>query len=200
MFSQYTCPRILAAKSSQDVGKKIYESFSATTLNDVKKTVYDFLTSRDKTEFVDVIEYNYVGASHNSSFALFDCFVGFVFRVARVSVAKDSSGRPKLEQPIEIDDQGIISVETRYGETCGPEAHKSSAFPSTITFSIERWRKCCAIRDGIARLDEVLSEILGDDGESAALKLDTVRHDPLVLAANNGEEQAKVAVSSPSKS
>ena len=41
-------------------------------------------------------------------------------------------------------------------------------------FTIERWRKCCSIRDGISALGKILSELLGKEDDSAA-KLDSIQ-------------------------
>lgn len=176
---------------STERDQRNHESFSAPTLNEVKKTAQEFLTSRDQTEFVDVIEYNYSGASEDrrSRFSSVNNFVGFDFRVARVSVVRDRSDRPKLEQPIEIDEQGRISVEIRYGEVCSPEAHRFNSLSSRIPFSIERWRKCCAIREGIEKLDKMLFELLGRDGDQCALRLDAIGLNPLMLTTGNPPDE-----------
>ena len=184
-------PTSPGAVISTEPGQRNHESFSATTLDEVKKAAQFFLTERDQTEFVDVIEYNYAGANEDrhSHFTSVQNFVGFDFRVARVSLARDRSDRPKLEMPVEIDEMGRISVESRYGEELGPQSHRWQAFPSTIPFSVERWRKCCAIRDGIATLDKMLFELLGRDGEQAAMKLDVIGSNPLMLTtATKGDE------------
>jgi len=172
---------------SSDRETRNYESFSAPTLDEVKKATGDFLRSRDQTEFVDVIEYTYAGASvdSRSSFAPAQNYVGFDFRVARVSLAVDRSGRPKLEVPVAVDSHGNITVETSFGVICGPQAHKWQSFPAFVPFTVERWRKCCVIRDGIIALDKMLFALLGDDGEKAAAKLDAVGSNPLLLTANS---------------
>jgi hypothetical protein len=107
--------------------------------------------------------------------------VGFDFQVALVSLACDRSGSPKLEIPIEVDEQGRISVVTRDLEELGPQTHRWTKFPCRISFTVERWIKCCAIRDGIAKLDKLLFELLGNDGEKAELKLDAIGSNPLRL-------------------
>ena len=82
-----------------------------------------------------------------------------------------------------------VSVELLHdGEEVGPQAHIWSSFSSTIPFSIERWRKCRVIRDGIARLDKMLFELLGHDGERVALKLDAVGCNQLLLTNGEGED------------
>lgn len=162
-------------------GRRDYESFHAPTLEEVKKSVGEYLHGRDKTDFVDVIEYNYAGTrgdrySHLSSV---DNFVGFDFRVARVSTAKTDRGRAKLEIPVEVDEIGNISVEKVCGEEHGPISHNWTSYPATMAFTVERWRKCCAIRDGIAELDRLLFELLG--GEETERKLDALRAGSLSL-------------------
>jgi len=160
-----------------------YESFSATLLEDVKEEVRAHLKSRDKTAFVDVIEYNYSGSKEAAHWGSAQNTVGFDFRVARVAVAQDRNGRPKLEVPIDVDAEGNVAVSRWNGEKeeCSPQAYRHK-HDSRIVFTIERWRKCCAIRDGIAKLDKMLFELLGADGAEAAAKLDAVGGNPLLAA------------------
>jgi hypothetical protein len=58
------------------------------------------------------------------------------------------------------------------------QAHKGH-FHHSMPFTVERWRKCQAIRDGIQHLSKLLLELLGNGGADAAIKLDGAVTRPL---------------------
>ena len=160
-------------------GQRSYESFKAPTLDVVKAEVEKFLKERDVTDFVDVIEYNYSGTKEAAHWGSAQNTVGFDFRVARVSIALDRSQRPKLEIPVDIDDSGNITVSDFFGKACSPQAYRHR-HDARLPFSVDRWRKCCAISDGIKTLDRLLFELLGKDGDEGAAKLDAVANGSLL--------------------
>lgn len=147
---------------------KTWEHFSAKSLDDIKTRIAAFLRERDTTEFVDVIEYpigdaTWCGDERYS--------VHFDFRVARVSVA--GGARPKLEKCIALDDAGSITEACdSTGQPYHPGAHHWK-FDGRMPFTVERWRKCVAIRDGIAALKKKLTELF--KGEDAAARLDRLK-------------------------
>jgi hypothetical protein len=168
------------------------ELFEAPTLAEAKAAAKAFLLSRDVTEFVDVIEYTWRG-SEDSCFSGNTKSIGFDFRVARVSVAQDKHGRSKLEIPVDIDESGHITVAVAFGTPCRPESHNCHHSES-IPFTIDRWRKCRAIKDGLAVLGKMLAELLDKDGDTAAAKLDAIGSNPLLLAGltSTGEQEARI--------
>ena len=149
-----------------------YDAFSGPTLRDVKGEVEAFLTARDVTEFKDVIEYNYLGSVRNNSYSEVENSVGFDFRVARVSAVKHGDGKPKLEIRIDVDEVGCIAIAHWGEETCKPQAH-SQEYDNSIPFTVKRWQKCCAIKDGIARIGKMLSDLFGKGDDEAAGSLDS---------------------------
>jgi hypothetical protein len=167
-------------------GKRDYESFTAPLLDEAKKKAREYLVARDTTDFVDVIEYSYEGAGdRHAHMGQTENFVGFDFRVFRVSKACYYSGRAKLEIPVVVDVAGNISVETDpfSGKERGPESHRFHTYAASIPYTVERWRKCCAIRDGISKLGDLLLDILGDGGASTADKLDAIGDNQLLLSS-----------------
>jgi hypothetical protein len=150
-----------------------YEIFSDKSLEALKGTVSNFLKTRDTTTFVDVIEYCYTGLKSGRHWGSASNHVGFDFRVARVSTARNVHGTPKLEIPVVVDSLGIVSVRVTFEKECGPESH-SHRFDSAMTFTVERWQKCCAIRDGIRRIDTMLSTLFEQDGVDAERALDAL--------------------------
>lgn len=166
-------------------GSRNFEIFRSANLEEVKKNVSEYLFTRDKTDFVDVIEYNYSGtrAEKHTHFGALKNQVGFEFCVSRVSVAQTKSGRAKLEIPINVDDHGNISVQTGFDENpLGPQSHSWHGHPYSMPFTVERWKKCKAIENGIAALDKLLFELLcGDDADK---KLDLIGGNPLLLPAS----------------
>lgn len=155
-----------------------YDSFSGSTLAEVKKDVEAFLAARDVTEFADVIEYNHLGSSKNSSYREVENSVGFDFRVARVSAVKHGDGRPKLEISVDVDDAGHITTADWFGEPCKPQAHNRE-YDSSIPFTVGRWQRCCAIRDGLAEIGRMLTELFSEGGDGTAGRLDVCRLDAL---------------------
>ena len=155
-----------------------YDSFRGSTLAEVKKDVEAFLAARDVTEFVDVIEYNHLGSSKNNSYREVEDSVGFDFRVARVSAVKHGDGRPKLEISVDVDDAGRITIGDWFGEPCKPQAH-SREYDSSIPFTAGRWQRCCAIRDGLAEIGRMLTELFSEGGDGTAGRLDVCRLDAL---------------------
>jgi hypothetical protein len=151
-----------------------YDSFKAPTLGEAKEAARAFLVSRDTTDFIDVIEYTCscpgIKTYHSTDS---ENRVGFDFRVARVSVAQDKIGRPKLEIPVEVDGDGKIAVSVSFGETCKPHSHQWK-HDQSMGFTVDRWRKCRAIEDGIASLGKMLANLLGPDGNEVGAKLDAI--------------------------
>lgn len=169
------------------------DSFKAPTLEEAKKAVEEFLRGRDKTEFVDVIEYRYTGPddARQCSWGIANNSVGFEFRVARVSIARSRGGgnSPKLEMLIDVDDDGNISLEQGFGGQPYPtQSYRRSDLESSIPFTKGRWRKCRAICDGLEKLHEALNELLGDE-KSIAQKLDALGDQPLMLASLRAQEK-----------
>ena len=163
--------------------RRTYQPFRAATLAEAKEAVKACLSFRDTTEFVDVIEYDCLGVSSHSYMEVADS-VGFDFRVARVSVAKDQWDHPKLEIPVDIDDDGHITI-TKWGfdgseKLCSPQAHRTS-YDTAMPFTVSRWRTCRAIKDGILAIGKMLFELLGESGDAAGAKLDALPCAPLLL-------------------
>jgi hypothetical protein len=166
-----------------------YEKFSGPTLNELKKTVKDMLTSRDVTEFVDVIEYTYSGQTEDRAYEDYTgrSHVAFDFRVARVSTATDKNKTPKLEIPVVVNPAGMIALDTDLeGKPFRPQAHRG-LHSKTISYTVERWRRCCAIRDGIVALDKMLYDMFGQDRGEAEQKIDALGTKSLLLAGLNKE-------------
>jgi hypothetical protein len=163
-------------------GHRNYKIFEAPTLAGVKDAVKAYLNSRDTTTFVDVIEYTCNGIDDTRLPSGTANNVGFDFRVARVSVARDKYNQPKLEIPVDVDEAGGVTVTEAFGELCRPEAHHYH-HESSMPFTPARWRMCRAIRDGIASIGKMLSTLLGEDGDIAGSKLDEIRGSPLLLAS-----------------
>ena len=160
-----------------------YDMFTDPALGEAKRKAKEFLKSRDVTEFEDVIEYNHFGSERSHHYREVDNSVGFEFRVARVSCAKDGHGRPKLEISVDADDAGCITVSDWVGQPVIPEAHRSE-YDSSIPFTVERWRKCCGIRDGIAAIGKMMTELFSKGSDEAATRLDTLRTNmPLLLTS-----------------
>jgi len=103
--------------------------------------------------------------------------VGFDFRVQRVSVVDTSYHCPRLEIQIDIDDTGVITVHDWFGEPSTPQQHQNFGFEQRMPFTVERWRKCQAIRDGIEDLKKCLDELFKD---GAAERLDALKGTPLL--------------------
>jgi hypothetical protein len=145
----------------------------------VKTLVRDFLNARDKTEFVDVIEYSYDGCHSGSP----SRHISFSFCVVRVSMSKDHGGQPRLEIPIEVSGEGVITVRNDMeGAPKLPQAHRFRGHSQMIGFTIERWKKCCAIWDGITKLHDLLVGVLGYGNEQTEKELDAIGANPLLLA------------------
>ena len=168
-------PRTPGEAVNTKLGRGVnYDSFRAATLADAKKSVEAFLAGRDVTDFRDVIEYDYLGSERDNRYREVQNSVGFDFRVARVSVAENGNGHPMLEISIDVDeDSGHIKVSDMFGEPSKPMSHRGE-YDFSIPFTIERWRKCCAIRDGIAALGKTLTGLLGGKDDSAA-RLDSIQ-------------------------
>ena len=165
------------AKPNESSG---YEVFRATSLDEVKRAVKDALTARDVTDYEDVIEYECTGVTDQVGYNRCDCDVGFDFKVARVSVVKNEYGDPKLEKSVNIGDDGTITEDRSFDGTPYQPSRHHRGFHRSMPFTIERWRKCCAIREGIKKLHELLEELFVGDDVSA--KLDALRN-PLLLGA-----------------
>ena len=164
-----------------------YDMFTDPALAEAKRKAEDFLKSRDVTEFEDVIEYNFFGSERSNHYREVDNSVGFEFRVARVSCARDGNGRPKLEISVDVDDSGCITVSDWVGQPAVPEAHRSE-YDSSIPFTVERWRKCCGIRDGLAAIGKMMTELFSKGSDEAATSLDALRaNTPLLLASPSAE-------------
>jgi hypothetical protein len=164
-----------------------YDMFTDPALAEAKRKAEDFLKSRDVTEFEDVIEYNHLGSAKGNHYREVDNSAGFEFRVARVSCARDGNGDPKLEISVDVDDAGCITVSDWVGQPAVPEAHRSE-YDSSIPFTVERWRKCCLIRDGLAAIGKMLTELFGKGSEDAATKLDVLRANTRLLLASLSSE------------
>lgn len=174
-------PNTPGEKADPAVSPINYECFSGAILEEVKKTTVEFAKQRDVTEYVDVIEYECHGIGP-ASYDYRPYEVGFNFRVARVSVACSNRSIPKLEQPVEIDDDGNVTNRTWNGDPCLPQAHRRE-FDYSMEFTVERWRKCCAIRDGIEKLNGALRELLGKASEAGKM-LDSLGG-PLLLVGTH---------------
>ena len=142
-----------------------YEQFADKDLEAVKKVAEAYLKGRDVATFEDVIEYT-VGdyfQSREGNLVVFDC------RVARVS--RDAEGKFKLEKEVVVGDDGVVTERTwSGGETCPVVPHKH-IFDLFVPYTLERWRKCAAVRDGLLALKKMLDEVFADE-EGAAAKLD----------------------------
>jgi hypothetical protein len=158
-----------------------YETFSSKSLDELEGRVKEYLVSRDTTTFEDVIEYNLIDSHGYRSLSETDNDVGFDFRVARVSLAKDRNGRPKLEISLDVDGDGCLSVADWCGKLASPQAHQFR-FCHSMPYTADRWRKCCAIRSGIADLRKRLTDLLGEGGDKAACRLDGVEDKSPLLA------------------
>jgi len=167
------------------------ELFEAPTLAEAKAAAKSFLISRDVTEFVDVIEYTWRGLEEHSGFGGDTKSISLDFRVARVSVARNKFDEPKLEIPVDIDESGHIAVAEAFGKPCRPESH-NMYHSESVLFTIDRWRKFCAIKDGLTSLGKMLANLLGPDGNEVGAKLDAIGANPLLLAglAAAGEQEA----------
>jgi hypothetical protein len=162
-------PRTPGEKAEVTTEGVNYETFSAATLEEVKQKVDKFLRARDTTEFEDVIEYEL----DRDGFGRVNNSVGFDFRVARVSLARDGNDRPKLEVSVEIDCAGMVAVADYFGHPATPQAH-SGRYDYAVPYTVERWRKCVVLRDGIAELRRMVGELFGEGGESSAARLDAL--------------------------
>jgi hypothetical protein len=160
-------PRAPGEKAEVTAEGVNYETFSAATLEEVKQKVDEFLRSRDTTEFEDVIEYEL----DRDGFGRVNNSVGFDFRVARVSLARDGNDVSKLEVRVEVDDEGKVYVENHFGHPATPTAH-SGRYDYSVPYTVERWRKCVVLRDGIAELRRMVGELFGEGGEATAARLD----------------------------
>jgi len=146
-----------------------YESFKAPTLGEVKRLVDEFLLARDTTTFEDVIEYSL----ELDGFGKTDNSVGFEFRVARVSIARNRNDEPKLEVDVRVDDVGVVTVAQYSDGPAAPSAH-SGRYDDSIPYTVERWRKCVELRDGIAELRRRVHELFREGGEESAARLDAL--------------------------
>lgn len=142
-----------------------YEQFADKDLDAAKKAATDYLKKRDVAAFEDVIEYT-VGdyfQRREGNLVVFDC------RVARVS--RDAEGKFKLEKEVSVGEDGTITERTwSDGETCPVVSYKHE-FELSVPYTLERWRKCTAVRDGLLVLKKILDEVFADE-EGAAEKLD----------------------------
>ena len=164
-----------------------YDMFADPALAEAKRKAEEFLKSRDVTEFEDVIEYNYLGDSKENVYREVDNSAGFEFRVARVSCARDGNGHPKLEISVDVDDSGCITVSDWAGQPAVPVAHRRK-HDNSIPFTVERWRKCCGIRDGLAAIGKMMTELFSKGSDEAATRLDALRaNTPLLLASPSVE-------------
>lgn len=150
-----------------------HESFKAATLAEVKEKVVAYLRGRDVTEFSDVIEYTLEGAGERSNFRKADSCVGFDFRAARVSASRDRTGSPKLEIPVTVSPDGVLSVAEAFGVARNVRGHVYGHH-SSMPFTVERWKKCCSIKEGILKISEMLGELFGEGGDEAGTRLDAV--------------------------
>jgi len=152
----------------------------APTLAEAKQKVADLLKARDVPGFEDVIEYSCPTrerwAGEDDTHASFD------FRVARVSTSRDPRvNRPLVEIGVEVSEKGEISEEVSgmTGEPYAPQKYHAQ-FDHMIPFTVERWRKCCAIKAAMVRLREMLIDLLGRP-ESAGAMLDSIQELPRLL-------------------
>jgi hypothetical protein len=145
-----------------------FEVCRGPVLAAVKREAEEFLRGRDTTKFWDVIEYRCDAGEGGS--------VGFKFRVARVSEARGRNGRPRLEVPVDVGEGGEV-VERRGEHDHSPRSARSYdgyEMEGSVPFTVERYRKCVLIRDGVERLRELLGELFGGDGPEAASRLDVL--------------------------
>jgi hypothetical protein len=145
-----------------------WKCFTSKNLDDAKQEIAEFLRTRDVTDFVDIIEYNlttWIRADENHN-------VYFDFRVARVSSAtSETSGKPKLEKTIEVNDAGVIKEASFDDGRPYPIRSYQTHYDAQMPYTAERWKKCRAIRDGIDALMERLNSLFADN---AADHLDTL--------------------------
>jgi hypothetical protein len=139
-----------------------FEVFRGPALASVKREVEAFLRKRDTTTFSDVIEYRFGGE---------ECArIDFNFRVARVSEVRGRNGRPRLEVPVDVSVEGVVVVRISVHDHSPYSARNYTGYgmDESVPFTIERYRKCVLIRDGVERLRELLGEIFGVGAEVAS--------------------------------
>lgn len=159
-----------------------FELSRGRDLDELKKVVREHLISRDVTDFHDIIEC-YVDYDDDE-----DNAVRFDFEVARVSTAVNGQGDPKLEMSIILSEAGEIT-ETLLGGDHPPRAYREKRLVSRlirIPFTVERWHKCVAIRDGIRTLRSAMENLFG--GPDVAAKLDLAGKQQLLLLQGETEK------------
>ena len=140
-----------------------YEQFADKDLDAAKKAAEAYLKGRDVAAFEDVIEYS-VGdyfQRRESNLVVFDC------RVARVS--RDSEGNFKLEKEVSVGEDGAITEDVwSDAKTCPPGPYKHG-FDLSVPYTVERWRKCVAVRDGLLALKKMLDEVFADESKAGQM-------------------------------
>jgi hypothetical protein len=163
-----------------------FELCRGRDLADVKTQARDLLRARDVTGYRDVLELDVDWGDHEN-----DNQLRFKFEVARVSEAVDGQGDPKLEKRIEVSDEGVISeICDADGESSVPKGRSFRSNRIRIPYTVERWRKCVAIRDGISYLRECLKQLFKDE-TCAPGKIDSLSVNPARMLTAGDEDSGQ---------